>query len=148
MEISAHITKQANAKNIPLEAISAVIGQRVGLLKSVQSPHKPNSACTQCGVQKQDWSPISPIVLNGVSYGVKVVVCTRCDLAITVYLDERTEGNTPIRLDQWARNVRQYSAKCYDCGKRLVVSSTDLETCKRQTSHTCKGGATRHIMKG
>jgi hypothetical protein len=146
MEMTHHIAEQARKKGIPLPVVEAVIRQQVGIQKSPQDFSKRDRLCRWCGTVKQEWRTYSPITHNGKTYGVKVVVCTKCDEAITVYADERLEGNTPIRRDQWEKGMRQYTAKCHGCGRSFIIRSMDLAQCKRDTTHTCNG-KTRHIMK-
>jgi hypothetical protein len=146
MEISQHIHTQCARKHIPFPVVQMVIDKKVGIHTTVQSPMKRDYKCEYCGKAKQEWRNYSPVKWQGQEYSVKVVVCVPCDVAITVYPDERNEGNTPIHDYQWERGTRQFSAKCYECGKRFVIRSTSWEVCERETTHNCKG-TTRHIMK-
>ena len=146
MRMTQHIKNQAEQKRIPIPVVEKVVLQQVGIHKAQQDITKRDCRCRWCGTLKQEWRTYSPIVFQGKEYGVKVVVCVKCDEAITVYADEALEGNTPIRRDQWDKGMRSYSAKCHDCGRRFMIQSMDLAQCKRDTTHTCKG-KTRHIMK-
>lgn len=146
MKLTRHIIKQANDKNIPLAVIHTIINEQVGLLKADLDFGKRDRICTRCGSVKRGYSNITPIRIGGKDYTAKVVVCVRCDEAITVFPDEMLAGYTPIHQYQWDKGMRQYTAKCHDCRRTFVIDSRDYNECVRKTTHTCKG-QTRHIME-
>lgn len=145
MKLTAHIVKQANDKKIPVAVVQTVANKEVSTL-SADMTNRDN-ICRNCGYTKRSYSNITPIVIAGVSYSIKVVVCVKCDEAITVFPDEQLEGYTPIHSYQWAQGKRSYTAKCHECGKKFVIDSQSMAECVRRTTHNCNG-ETRHIMKG
>ena len=145
MKLTQHIIKQSNEKHIPLPVVQTIANQQVSLLKADMTNR--DRTCTKCGYNKKSYSNITPIVVNGVSYMVKVVVCIKCDEAITVFPDEMLNGYTAIHTYQWDNGVRQYTAKCHDCHRRFIIDSRSHAECVTKTTHNCKG-VTRHIMKG
>lgn len=145
MRLSNHLIRQANEKKIPMVVIQQIIDEKVSLLKA--DIKSRDNICRDCGSVKKGYSNITPIVINGVSYSAKVVVCVRCDLAITVFSDELLKGNTPIHQYQWDKGMRTYSPKCPTCRKSFHITSRNLDECVRQTTHTCNG-TIRHLMEG
>jgi hypothetical protein len=145
MKLTQHIIKQSNEKHIPLPVVQTIANQQVSLLKADMTNR--DRTCTKCGYNKKSYSNITPIVVNRVSYMVKVVVCVKCDEAITVFPDEMLKGYTAIHNYQWENGMRQYTAKCHDCHKRFTIDSRSHAECVRKTTHNCKG-VTRHIMEG
>jgi len=147
MKLTNHIIKQANDKNIPLPVIHKIINEQVSLIKGDLDFGKRDRICTKCGTVKKQYTNLTPITVGGKDYTVKVVVCIKCDDAITCFPDERLKGYTPIHAYQWARGQRNYTAKCHDCGKKFVIDSQSMAECIRKTTHNCNG-ETRHIMEG
>lgn len=144
MKLTAHIVKQSAEKNIPLIVVKAIADGEVSLLKTMMSNR--DKICTKCWNTKQGRSNITPIVVDGIGYKAKVVVCVKCDEAITVFPDEMGDGYTPIHEYQWSQGLRQYTAKCHQCQKRFVINSRSHAECVVKTTHNCKG-VTAHIMK-
>jgi hypothetical protein len=95
-----HLIKQANEKNIPLNAIHAVLA-RPGI--TYQSFSKRNGVrqpnLCRCGKQQEKWT--------GEAFGHKIVVAVNvcCNLAITVFADQ---VETEVRPDQRAKGVTGY----------------------------------------
>jgi|688.fasta_scaffold02251_30 hypothetical protein len=143
MKLTAHIVKQANNKNIPVAVVQKIANKEVSTLSADMTNH--DRICTKCGYNKKGYSNIEPIVFGGVTYMVKVVVCVKCDEAITCFPDERLKGYTPIHPYQWAKGQRSYTAKCHECNKKFVIDSQSMAECVRKTTHKCHG-ETRHIM--
>lgn len=146
MKLTNHIIKQANDKKIPLPVIHKIINEQVSLYKRDLEFGKRDRICTKCGSVKKSYTNLTPITIGGIDYITNVVVCVRCDDAITCFPDERLKGYTPIHSYQWAKGMRQYTAKCHECGKKFVIDSQSMAECVRKTTHNCKG-ETRHIME-
>ena len=129
--VSNHIWVRAEAKNIPAEAVVAVLERRTqthwvrvnGLGK-----------CQKCGVDKYEYNGVW-LSAKGERVAIGIVVCDRCKSAITVYKNNN-EGCTPIRPDQ---PIKSYQRECGDCGRRFRITAQTWEKLHEQTNHKCRG---------
>lgn len=71
----------------------------------------------------------------------KLVVCTHCHTMKTVYLNERSHGNTPLRADQIARGI--VTVKKFCCGAIYGVAHDTQE----KVDNACKDFCARHPNK-
>lgn len=129
-QLSKHIVSQASAKNIPLPVVNTILmGKADTMFVSVNHDN-----CTKCGVKKTRMTGV--VNYNKTRYAIDVVVCDKCNLAITVHLSNYSV-RTPIRIDQ---NITHYECDCPDCGKSFRVTARTWEKFIEQTTHKCKGG--------
>jgi hypothetical protein len=133
--VSPHIGRQALAKGIPAEVIRALLTEAV----EVWWEQRNHDRCRECGNAKVYlYAKEKPA--SGVD--AKLVGCPTCSKFFTVYLHERSHGNTPIRPDQIAAGVTSYRTKaCRNCG--FVATVTTEHKTQAQvdavTHHECRG---------
>jgi hypothetical protein len=70
---------------------------------------------------------------------VKIIGCANCEVFITVYLNERTHGNTTVHAYQIAQGVTEYlGVACNSCGYRpLITAGMSQEQVDEQAKHSC-----------
>ena len=76
---------------------------------------------------------------------VKIIGCANCEVFITVYLNERTHGNTTVHAYQIAQGITEYlGVACGSCGYRpLITASMNQEQVDNQAKHDCHAWRTR-----
>ena len=70
---------------------------------------------------------------------VKIIGCANCEVFITVYLNERTHGNTTVHAYQVAQGVTEYlGVACNSCGYRpLITAGMSQAQVDEQAKHSC-----------
>lgn len=133
--VSPHVAKQCVAKNIPAAVVRTLLTEQVELWWEQRKHDK----CRDCGTPK--------VYLYGKhkpasGKDVKLVGCPKCAHFFTVYLHERSHGNTPIRPDQIAKGVTHYFTQaCRSCGfvAKVTTAHKTQEQVDAVTHHECRG---------
>ena len=134
--VSPHVAQQAAVKQIPQAVWQAIINETV----AVWWEERPKDKCTHCNKPKFFF-----YTRNKPEAGVdaKLVGCATCAKFFTVYLNERTHGNTPIRPDQIAQGVTSYKGvACKRCGFRATITTEHKTQAQvdAQNVHNCNTG--------
>lgn len=134
--VSDHVADQCERKNIPLAVVRALLTEQV----EVWWEKRNNDKCNRCNTPKvYCYAKNAPA--NG-AVDAKLVGCPKCAHFFTVYLHERTHGNTPIRPDQIAKGVKSYPLPaCPKCGHRGIVTLAHKTQAQVDALriHDCKG---------
>lgn len=136
-DVSPHVAQQAAKKQIPLAAWRAIIDGTY----EVWWQERPKDKCTHCNKPKFYFYRKQKPAAGEVD--AKLVGCPTCAKFITVYLHERTHGNTPIRPDQIAAGVTEYrGAACPRCGYRARITTAHKTQAQvdAQNIHNCGTG--------
>ncbi len=127
-----HLIEQAQVKGILPSTWKVVTNGEAEITKVRKHDDKCN-----CGHFKFDF--FTKTAPNG-THDVKVIGCANCEVFITVYLNERTHGNTPIHPYQIAQGMTSYTKVCARCGKRTVITTAHKtpEQVAEATKHECR----------
>ena len=126
-----HVVEQATKKGILPTEWQVVTEGKV----EVQKVRKLNDKCETCNHFKFDfYTKQAPIE----GKDVKVIGCANCEVFITVYLNERSHGNTTVHAYQVAQGVTEYLGVACRCGYRpLITASMNQEQVNEQAKHSC-----------
>jgi flavoprotein len=126
-----HVVEQATEKGILPTEWQVVTEGKV----EVQKVRKLNDKCETCNHFKFDfYTKQAPTE----GKDVKVIGCANCEVFITVYLNERSHGNTTVHAYQVAQGVTEYLGVACRCGYRpLITASMNQEQVNEQAKHSC-----------
>lgn len=131
--VRIHLIEQAQVKGILPSTWKAVTNGEVEITKV----RKHDDKCEKCKHFKFDFfTKVAPTD----THDVKVIGCANCEVFITVYLNERTHGNTPLHAYQIAQGMTSYTKVCGRCGKRTVITTEHKtpEQVAEATKHECR----------
>ena len=126
-----HVVEQATEKKIlPAEWQTVTQGK-----VEVQKVRKLDDKCETCNHFKFDfYTKQAPTE----GKDVKVIGCANCEVFITVYLNERSHGNTTIHAYQLKQGVTEYLGVACRCGYRpLITASMNQEQVNEEAKHSC-----------
>lgn len=129
-----HLEVQANLKAISPSDWKLVTNGETEIARA----RKHDDKCETCNHFKFDFftkeAPTAPNAKD-----VKIIGCANCEVFITVYLNERTHGNTTIHAYQLAQGITEYlGVACGSCGYRpLITASMNQEQVDEQAKHDC-----------
>jgi flavoprotein len=126
-----HVVEQATKKGILPTEWQVVTEGKV----EVQKVRKLDDKCETCNHFKFDfYTKQAPTE----GKDVKVIGCANCEVFITVYLNERSHGNTTVHAYQVAQGVTEYLGVACRCGYRpLITASMNQEQVNEQAKHSC-----------
>lgn len=130
-----HLITQAQMKGILPTTWKAITDGQAEIVKV----RKLDDQCKDCGRYKFDFfTKVAPTD----THDVKIIGCEGCQAFITVYLNERTHGNTPIHKYQIEQGVTEYTVVCAKCGKRtkITLEHKTQEQVDEALKHDCRGG--------
>ena len=129
--VEIHLTDQAKLKGILPAEYSLVTEGKTDITKV----RRHNDKCTVCKRYKFEFFTKTPIA-NG--NDVKVIGCEYCEKFITLYLNERTHGNTTVHAYQIAQGVTEYLGRACACGYRpLITAKINQQQVDEQAKHDC-----------
>jgi DNA-directed RNA polymerase subunit RPC12/RpoP len=129
-----HLIEQAQKKGILADHWKVITEGRVEVAKV----RKLDDKCETCKHFKFDFytkqAPSNPSVKDA-----KIIGCANCEVFITVYLNERTHGNTTVHAYQVAQGVTEYlGVACKSCGYRpLIKAGQTQEQVNEEAKHDC-----------
>jgi len=126
-----HVLTQAKKKGIlPTEWQVVTEGKA-----EVARVRKLDDKCETCNHFKFDfYTKQAPTEGND----VKVIGCANCEVFITVYLNERSHGNTTVHAYQLEQGVTEYLGVACRCGYRPLITATmNQEQVNEQAKHSC-----------
>lgn len=130
--VREHLVAQAQVKGILPTTWKAITNGEVEVTKV----RKHDDKC-KCGYYKFDFfAKVAPQD----AHDVKIIGCENCEVFITVYLNERTHGNTPIHPYQVAQGMTEYTKVCARCGKRTKITTAHktVEQVEEAMKHECR----------
>lgn len=127
-----HLIHQATLKGILPQEYSVITEGKTEIVKS----RKLDDKCETCKHFKFDFFT-KQAPTNGKD--VKIIGCANCEVFITVYLNERTHGNTAVHGYQLAQGVTEYlGIACNSCGYRpLITAKMTQAEVDEQAKHDC-----------
>jgi len=128
-----HLIEQARIKGILESTWQEVVKGEIELTKV----RKHDDKCEKCRHFKFDFFPkVAPTD----KHDIKIIGCQNCEVFITVYLNERTHGNTPIHPYQIAQGMTEYIKVCARCGKRTKITTEHKtsEQVEQAMKHECR----------
>jgi hypothetical protein len=130
--VREHLIEQAQVKGILPSTWKAITNGEVEVTKV----RKLDDKC-KCGHYKFDFFTKE---VPTDKHDVKIIGCQNCEAFITVYLNERTHGNTPIHPYQIAQGMTSYTKVCARCGKRTVITTAHktTEQVEEAMKHECR----------
>jgi len=134
-EVAQHIITQTERKGFTYEWRDITTGA-----VEVVAKMKHGDKCRVCGETKFFFFSKDKPTDGKRDY--KLIGCRKCALFITVYLNERTHGNTPIHDYQIRQGMTSYPLPpCVRCGYRGIVTTEHKtqEQVDKQFEHECKG---------
>lgn len=134
-----HFPIRVNGKKFRWDIINDIINERVAIAITAIPPTIRDWKCEDCGAPKRY---ITERDMPSEHDDYKIVGCVFCYKFITVYLNERKHGNTPIRPDQVAKGITRYNAPC--CGVEINLSHKTIEQVREACRQDCK---TRKVVK-
>ena len=126
-----HLISQANTKGILATEWSIITEGKTEIVKA----RKLDDKCETCNHFKFDfYTKQAPTE----GKDVKVIGCANCEVFITVYLNERSHGNTTIHAYQLKQGVTEYLGVACRCGYRpLITASMNQEQVNEEAKHSC-----------
>jgi hypothetical protein len=135
--VRTHLIEQATKKGILPSEWKVITNGEVELAKV----RKHDDKCEICNHYKFDFFT-KETPQNGKD--LKIVGCANCETFITVWLNERTHGNTTIHLYQIKQGITEYLGVACHCGYRpLITASMNQEQVDNQAKHDCHAWRTR-----
>lgn len=133
-EVKHHVIEQAIKKQIAESAWRLITNGEV----EVTAVRKHDDKCETCKHYKFFY--MTKNIIEGVT-DCKVIGCGNCKKFITVYLNERSFGNTPIHPYQRAQGMTQYPYTCRQCGFRtnITLAEDTQEKVNEKIKHECRG---------
>ena len=134
-QVRNHLVEQAQKKGILPIHWTAITKGAVEVAKS----RKLDDKCETCNHFKFDFfTKQAPTELN--AQDVKIIGCANCEVFITVYLNERTHGNTTVHAYQIAQGITEYlGVACGSCGYRpLITAKMSQAEVDEQAKHSCQ----------
>jgi len=127
-----HLVAQAQLKGILPTAWEAITNET----EAITRVRKLNDKCDTCNHFKFDFfAKVAP--LNGKD--AKIIGCVNCEVFITIYLNERTHGNTTVHKYQIAQGVTEYLGRACKCGYRPLITVAMSQTqVDAEATHSCQ----------
>lgn len=128
-----HLIEQAQKKGI-LPTQWKIVTEGVAEVAKVR---KLDDKCETCKHFKFDfYTKEAPTTGND----VKIIGCANCEVFITVYLNERTHGNTTVHAYQIAQGITEYlGVACKSCEYRpLITAKMTQAEVDEQAIHSCQ----------
>ena len=131
-QVRNHLIAQATKKGILPTEWTVITEGKTEVAKS----RKLDDKCETCNHFKFDFFA-KQAPTDGKD--VKIIGCANCEVFITVYLNERTHGNTTVHAYQIAQGVTEYlGVACNSCGYRpLITAGMNQEQVDEQAKHSC-----------
>ena len=127
-----HLIAQATTKGILPAEYKVITEAKTEIVKA----RKLDDKCETCNHFKFDFfAKQAPTEGND----VKIIGCANCEVFITVYLNERTHGNTTVHAYQIAQGITEYlGVACGSCGYRpLITAQMTQKQVDEQAEHDC-----------
>lgn len=135
--VEKHLTDQAKTKGIFSSEFSLITEGKTEISKA----RRLNDKCTVCNRFKFEFFTKTPITGGK---DIKVIGCEYCEKFITLYLNERTHGNTTVHPYQIKQGITEYLGQACSCGYRpLITASMNQEQVDNQAKHDCHAWRTR-----
>ena len=132
-QVRNHLIAQATKKGILPKEWTVITEGKTEVAKS----RKLDDKCETCNHFKFDFfAKQAPTD----SKDVKIIGCANCEVFITVYLNERTHGNTTVHAYQVAQGITEYlGVACGSCGYRpLITKDMNQQQVDEQAIHSCQ----------
>jgi len=132
-QVRNHLIAQATKKGILPTEWTVITEGKTEVAKS----RKLDDKCETCNHFKFDFfAKQAPTD----SKDVKIIGCANCEVFITVYLNERTHGNTTVHAYQIAQGITEYlGVACGSCGYRpLITKDMNQQQVDEQAIHSCQ----------
>jgi hypothetical protein len=132
-QVRNHLIAQATKKGILPKEWTVITEGKTEVAKA----RKLDDKCETCNHFKFDF-----FTKQAPTEGkdVKIIGCANCEVFITVYLNERTHGNTTVHAYQVAQGVTEYlGVACGSCGYRpLITKDMNQQQVDEQAKHSCQ----------
>ena len=132
-QVRNHLIAQATTKGILPAEYKVITEAKTEIVKA----RKLDDKCETCNHFKFDFfAKQAPTEGND----VKIIGCANCEVFITVYLNERTHGNTTVHAYQIAQGITEYlGVACGSCGYRpLITAKMSQAEVDGQAIHSCQ----------
>jgi len=132
-QVRNHLIAQATKKGILPKEWTVITEGKTEVAKS----RKLDDKCETCNHFKFDFFA-KQAPTDGKD--VKIIGCANCEVFITVYLNERTHGNTTVHAYQVAQGITEYlGVACGSCGYRpLITKDMNQQQVDEQAKHSCQ----------
>jgi len=132
-QVRNHLIAQATKKGILPKEWTVITEGKTEVAKS----RKLDDKCETCNHFKFDFFA-KQAPTDGKD--VKIIGCANCEVFITVYLNERTHGNTTVHAYQIAQGITEYlGVACGSCGYRpLITKDMNQQQVDEQAIHSCQ----------
>ena len=132
-QVRNHLIAQATKKGILPKEWTVITEGKTEVAKA----RKLDDKCETCNHFKFDFFA-KQAPTNGKD--VKIIGCANCEVFITVYLNERTHGNTTVHAYQVAQGITEYlGVACGSCGYRpLITKDMNQQQVDEQAIHSCQ----------
>jgi hypothetical protein len=132
-QVRNHLIAQATKKGILPKEWTVITEGKTEVAKS----RKLDDKCETCNHFKFDFFA-KQAPTDGKD--VKIIGCANCEVFITVYLNERTHGNTTVHAYQVAQGITEYlGVACGSCGYRpLITKDMNQQQVDEQAIHSCQ----------
>ena len=132
-QVRNHLIAQATKKGILPKEWTVITEGKTEVAKA----RKLDDKCETCNHFKFDF-----FTKQAPTEGkdVKIIGCANCEVFITVYLNERTHGNTTVHAYQIAQGITEYlGVACGSCGYRpLITKDMNQQQVDEQAIHSCQ----------
>jgi hypothetical protein len=132
-QVRNHLIAQATKKGILPKEWTVITEGKTEVAKA----RKLDDKCETCNHFKFDF-----FTKQAPTEGkdVKIIGCANCEVFITVYLNERTHGNTTVHAYQVAQGITEYlGVACGSCGYRpLITKDMNQQQVDEQAIHSCQ----------
>ena len=132
-QVRNHLIAQATKKGILPKEWTVITEGKTEVAKA----RKLDDKCETCNHFKFDF-----FAKQAPTEGkdVKIIGCANCEVFITVYLNERTHGNTTVHAYQVAQGITEYlGVACGSCGYRpLITKDMNQQQVDEQAIHSCQ----------
>ena len=132
-QVRNHLIAQATKKGILPKEWTVITEGKTEVAKA----RKLDDKCETCNHFKFDFFA-KQAPTDGKD--VKIIGCANCEVFITVYLNERTHGNTTVHAYQIAQGITEYlGVACGSCGYRpLITKDMNQQQVDEQAIHSCQ----------
>ena len=132
-QVRNHLIAQATKKGILPKEWTVITEGKTEVAKA----RKLDDKCETCNHFKFDFFA-KQAPTDGKD--VKIIGCANCEVFITVYLNERTHGNTTVHAYQIAQGITEYlGVACGSCGYRpLITKDMNQKQVDEQAKHSCQ----------
>ena len=131
-QVRNHLIAQATTKGILPAEYKVITEAKTEIVKA----RKLDDKCETCNHFKFDFfTKEAPTDGND----LKIIGCANCEVFITVYLNERTHGNTTVHNYQVKQGVHGYlGIACKSCGYRpWIKAGMTQEQVDEEAKHDC-----------